>query len=334
MHLFFRRLALFMGCVLLPFSTLQAASLTVPFSEAPVKAVIEGFAEQYPGVRIEVFIDAPFPPAFINGSRCTESRYYHVVVADFLTRWTKPVCWPLCQMKLCRPNGSLLILSGWAIKWPWSVIPAAASCITAIIWPNIAAAAHHLAAAGVPALHGARDDELALPVRHHPHDGRERAAAIWLAAGLGPADAAGRQPVGHHGAQLQGERRHQPGSGGGRPGDRQLRPQQPGPLRSRRLQHHARLGDPADLPGVARHSTQPASAALFIQYLLSDRAAIIATPGMAKATLSQPRLARQTRYVTDKALLYRRAGLLKALFEQTITQQLPRLKMTWQGSTV
>ncbi|ELO1557173.1 ABC transporter substrate-binding protein, partial [Aeromonas hydrophila] len=84
--------------------------------------------------------------------------------------------------------------------------------------------------------------------------------------------------------------------------------------------------------GVARHSTQPASAALFIQYLLSDRGqAIIATPGMAKATLSQPRLARQTRYVTDKALLYRRAGLLKALFEQTITQQLPRLKMTWQG---
>lgn len=32
--------------------------------------------------------------------------------------------------------------------------------------------------------------------------------------------------------------------------------------------------------GVARHSTQPASAALFIQYLLSDRGqAIIATPG-------------------------------------------------------
>ncbi len=84
--------------------------------------------------------------------------------------------------------------------------------------------------------------------------------------------------------------------------------------------------------GVTRSSANPANGALFIQYLLSARGqAIIGTPGMAKATLSQPALARQTRYVTDKALLYRRAGLLKALFEQTIIQQMPRLKMTWQG---
>ncbi|SSY52664.1 Fe3+ ABC transporter periplasmic protein [Aeromonas hydrophila] len=63
MHLFFRRLALLTGCVLLPFSTLQAASLTVltSFSEAPVKAVIEGFAEQYPGVRIEVIYRRTIP---------------------------------------------------------------------------------------------------------------------------------------------------------------------------------------------------------------------------------------------------------------------------------
>lgn len=44
MHLFSRRLALLTVCILLPFSTLQAASLTVltSFSEAPVKAVIQG----------------------------------------------------------------------------------------------------------------------------------------------------------------------------------------------------------------------------------------------------------------------------------------------------
>ncbi|MGN5001129.1 ABC transporter substrate-binding protein [Aeromonas sp. 80P] len=63
MHLFCRRLALFMGSVLLPFSTLQAASLTVltSFSEAPVKAVIEGFAEQYPGIRVEVIYRRTIP---------------------------------------------------------------------------------------------------------------------------------------------------------------------------------------------------------------------------------------------------------------------------------
>lgn len=83
---------------------------------------------------------------------------------------------------------------------------------------------------------------------------------------------------------------------------------------------------------VTRNSRQSALAGQFIDYLLSAQGqAIVGTSEMAKVTLTEPKLAQQTEFVIDKELLYRRASLLKGLFEQTITQQLPKLRLTWQG---
>lgn len=83
---------------------------------------------------------------------------------------------------------------------------------------------------------------------------------------------------------------------------------------------------------VTRSSRQSALAGQFIDYLLSAQGqAIVGTSEMAKVTLTEPKLAQQTEFVIDKELLYRRASLLKGLFEQTITQQLPKLRLTWQG---
>ncbi|WP_429109811.1 ABC transporter substrate-binding protein [Aeromonas media] len=83
---------------------------------------------------------------------------------------------------------------------------------------------------------------------------------------------------------------------------------------------------------VTRSSRQSALAGHFIDYLLSaEGQAIVGTSEMAKVTLTEPKLAQQTEFVIDKALLYGRANLLKALFDQTITQQLPKLRLTWQG---
>ncbi|MFM4805390.1 ABC transporter substrate-binding protein [Aeromonas bivalvium] len=83
---------------------------------------------------------------------------------------------------------------------------------------------------------------------------------------------------------------------------------------------------------VMQTSQQSALAARFIDFLLSaEGQAIVGTSEMAKVTLTEPGLAQQTEFVLDKELLYRRASLLKVLFDQTITQQLPALRLTWQG---
>lgn len=83
---------------------------------------------------------------------------------------------------------------------------------------------------------------------------------------------------------------------------------------------------------VTRSSHQSALAGQFIDFLLSARGqTIVGTSEMAKVTLTEPGLAQQTDFVIDKDLLYRRANLLKGLFEQAITQQLPKLRLTWQG---
>ena len=63
MPIFCRQLPFLLVAILLPFTPLHASTLTVltSFSEAPVKAVIEGFAEQYPGIRIEVIYRRTIP---------------------------------------------------------------------------------------------------------------------------------------------------------------------------------------------------------------------------------------------------------------------------------
>lgn len=83
---------------------------------------------------------------------------------------------------------------------------------------------------------------------------------------------------------------------------------------------------------VMQGSQQSALAGQFIDFLLSaEGQAVVGTSEMAKVTLTEPQLAQQTDFVLDKELLYRRASLLKVLFEQTITQQLPSLRLTWRG---
>lgn len=95
------------------------------------------------------------------------------------------------------------------------------------------------------------------------------------------------------------------------------------------------LPDTVILPtyyAVMKASPHQKMATTFLDYLLSPRGQhIISKTSTAKTPLDSPTLAKGTRFVTDKPQLYGRNQVLKVLFDQVITHQLPRLRQTWQG---
>lgn len=81
---------------------------------------------------------------------------------------------------------------------------------------------------------------------------------------------------------------------------------------------------------ISRATKNRTTADAFIHYLLSPAGQkIISTKEMRKMALTEPALAQQHDFVTDQQRLYRREHIVNALFDQSITQQLPKLRMAW-----
>ncbi|MEZ8094303.1 ABC transporter substrate-binding protein [Photobacterium swingsii] len=69
-----------------------------------------------------------------------------------------------------------------------------------------------------------------------------------------------------------------------------------------------------------------------IDFLLSEQGQkLLETTSITKFSLAQPELAKKTRVVLNKALVYDRDGLISLLFDQAITEQLHQLNITWQS---
>lgn len=81
---------------------------------------------------------------------------------------------------------------------------------------------------------------------------------------------------------------------------------------------------------ISRATKNRTTAESFIHYLLSPAGQkIISTKEMRKMALTEPALAQQHDFVTDQQLLFSREHVVNALFDQAITQQLPKLRMAW-----
>ncbi|MCL2918631.1 ABC transporter substrate-binding protein [Shewanella litorisediminis] len=77
----------------------------------------------------------------------------------------------------------------------------------------------------------------------------------------------------------------------------------------------------------AEHATK---ARQFLSFLLSAEGQTILTePEFAKIPLSDDKLANSTAFVIEKQQLFLRNNVIKAVFEQAIAQQLPKLRYTW-----
>lgn len=336
MPIFCRLLPLCLVVAMLPFSTIQAASLTVltSFSETPVRAVIDGFAEQYPEIRVEVIYrrtipslrlltEAEAPPVDIIMS--SSPTFFNTLdkagLLAPLSIVTTPPDW-LSPHTLGLSNKVAVVgysssgimynrhyLTKYQLPLPttWQQLASPVFMGHVMMSSPSQSGTTHMMVESVLQQYG-WEQGWALLMRLGSNLSAITARSFGVSDGITRGLAGAGLVIDSYALNSQS-----------------------------RFEHVGFniMPDSVILPtylGVTRSSANPANGALFIQYLLSARGqAIIGTPGMAKATLSQPALARQTRYVTDKALLYRRAGLLKALFEQTITQQMPRLKMTWQG---
>ncbi|MEZ9130028.1 MULTISPECIES: ABC transporter substrate-binding protein [Vibrio] len=69
-----------------------------------------------------------------------------------------------------------------------------------------------------------------------------------------------------------------------------------------------------------------------IDFLLSEQGQnLLKTTSITKFSLAQPELAKKTRVVLNKALVYDRDGLISLLFDQAITEQLHQLNIMWQS---
>lgn len=336
MSLFSRLLPVSLVAILLPFGAPQAGSLTVltSFSETPVKSVIDGFVQQYPGIRVEVIYRRTIPslrllteaeapsvdiimsssPTFFN-TLDKEGLLAPLPTATIPPDWLSPHTLGLSNKVAVVGYSSSGImynrhyLAKYQLPQPgsWQQLASPVFMGHVMMSSPSQSGTTHMMVESILQQYG-WDRGWALLMRLGSNLSAITARSFGVSDGIARG-LAGAGPVIDSYA-----------------------------LNSQALFKHIGFSTMADsviLPtylGVPRSTDNPQNGALFIQYLLSDKGqAIIGTPGMAKATLSQPELARQTHYVTDKALLYRRAGLLKALFEQTITQQLPKLKMTWRG---
>lgn len=108
MPIFCRQLPFLLVAILLPFTPLHASTLTVltSFSEAPVKAVIEGFSRQYPAVRVEVIYRRTLPA--LRLLTADDAPGVDIIMSSsptFFTRWIRRVCWPVYRLKQCLPIG-------------------------------------------------------------------------------------------------------------------------------------------------------------------------------------------------------------------------------------
>jgi phosphoglycerate transport regulatory protein PgtC len=336
MPLFCRLLPLCLVVVMLPFRSIQAASLTVltSFSETPVRAVIDGFAEQYPEIRVEVIYrrttpslrllteaDAPPVDIIMSSSPTFFNTLDKAGLLAPLPNATIPPDW-LNPHTLGLSNKVAVVgysssgimynrryLTKYQLPLPttWQQLASPVFMGHVMMSSPSQSGTTHMMVESVLQQYG-WEQGWALLMRLGSNLSAITARSFGVSDGITRGLAGAGLVIDSYAFNSQ--------------------------VRFDHVGFNI-MPDSVILPtylGVTRSSANPANGALFIQYLLSARGqAIIGTPGMAKATLSQPALARQTRYVTDKALLYRRAGLLKALFEQTIIQQMPRLKMTWQG---
>jgi len=306
MSLFSRLLPVSLAAILLPIGAAQAASLTVltSFSETPVKSVIDGFVQQYPDIRVEVIYRRTIPSLRLLAEG--EAPSVDIIMSSSPTFFNT-----LDKEGLLAPLPTTTIPPDWLS--PHTLGLSNKVAVVGYSSSGIMYNRHYLAKYQLP----------------QPTSWQQLASPVFMGHVMmsSPSQSGTTHMMVESILQQYGWDR----GGAGPVIDSYA-------LNSQALFKHIGFSTMADsviLPtylGVPRSTANPKNGALFIQYLLSDKGqGIIGTPGMAKTTLSQPDLARQTHYVTDKGLLYRRAGLLKALFEQTITQQLPSLKLAWRG---
>ncbi|SIR39605.1 ABC transporter substrate-binding protein [Aeromonas veronii] len=335
MPIFCRQLPFLLVAILLPLTPLHASTLTVltSFSEAPVKAVIEGFSQQYPAIRVEVIYrrtlpalrlltadDAPGVDIIMSSS----PTFFHTLdqagLLAGLSAETVPPDWLTPHMLGLGNKVAVVGYSGSGIMYNRRYLDKYHLPVPTT-WQQLASPQFmgHVMMSS-PSQSGTTHMMVESVLQQY---GWEQGWALLMRLGSNLSAITARS-FGVSDGVTRGL------AGAGLVIDSYARNSQA------RFDHVGFniLPDAVILPtylGVARSSEHSANAARFIKYLLSAKGqAIIATPGMAKVTLNQPRLASEAKYVTDKDLLYRRAGLLKALFAQTITQQLPRLKLTWQ----
>lgn len=82
---------------------------------------------------------------------------------------------------------------------------------------------------------------------------------------------------------------------------------------------------------IAKASQQTAQAKVLLDFLRSKQGQTIIDQGqMAKVPLHDDSLAKQHNQVLNEALLYQRAAVIHALYDATITRQLPQLQQAWQ----
>ncbi|MBT1446561.1 extracellular solute-binding protein [Shewanella sp. JM162201] len=95
------------------------------------------------------------------------------------------------------------------------------------------------------------------------------------------------------------------------------------------------LPDTVILPtycALSASASHPDTAKRFISYLLSETGqANLSQPALSKIRLSDASLASHSRFVIDKERLFMRNNVIKALFEQAISQQVPKLRYTWEA---
>ncbi|AZQ12229.1 ABC transporter substrate-binding protein [Shewanella khirikhana] len=93
------------------------------------------------------------------------------------------------------------------------------------------------------------------------------------------------------------------------------------------------LPDTVILPtycGLTAKAAHADKARQFLNFLLSaEGQAILTEPEFAKTPLNDDKLAHSTDFVIEKQQLFLRNNVIKALFEQAISQQLPKLRYTW-----